>query len=338
MKTSLNALLSLNQAVLSAIFCLMMSAGAFAANRSEGVSFDSEPAAQTIALLEKKWIHGSANCKLNEDPQIDVFQYDPTSYVLRQNKCHSFEAPFVYVLIGQYKILVLDTGAIRSSADSPLYETVLSLVNSNPDSDISIEKEIVVIHSHSHNDHQAGDAQFEGKPGVTLVKASYSEMIEFMGFVDWPNGLSSFELGGRKLTIVPTPGHQEEAISIYDPQTNWLLTGDTLYPGKIYVKNWGHYRQSIARLVRFSETHTISALLGAHIEMSNNPGELYPIGTTFQPNEAPLVLDVSHLKAIDAVLGRSTKAHEILSSKIVVVPMNVFQKTLSSVAKWLFGQ
>ena len=335
MRTNRKVPLMLGQAALAAAFCLTSSINVLAANGSEAVNFDAATDTQTIALQQKKWIHGSADCTLNADVKVEVFQYDPTSYVLRQNKCQNFEAPFIYVLIGEYKVLVLDTGAIESSADSPLYETVQSLVYAHPGNDLGTEKEVIVIHSHSHNDHRAGDAQFEGKPNVTLVKPSYPEMTEFLGFVDWPNGLARFELGGRKLIIIPTPGHQEEAISIYDPQTKWLLTGDTLYPGKVYVKNWDDYAQSIDRLVHFSETHTIGALLGAHIEMSNKPGELYPIGSTFQPDEAPLALGMRHLTAIHSALEKSNKAHEISMPEIVVVPMGVFQRTLSDIVRWI---
>jgi hypothetical protein len=39
------------------------------------------------------------------------------------------------------------------------------------------------------------------------------------------------------------PDNQEETISIYDHQTKWLMTGDTLYPGYIYVKDWQAYRK-----------------------------------------------------------------------------------------------
>ena len=219
--------------------------------------------ALTAALRDKKWIHGSADCKTNEDPAIEVFQYDQSSYILRQNKCLSFEAPFIYVLLGDEKVLVLDTGATKNALDFPLYETVRSLISKQPGRDI--EKELLIIHSHSHGDHYAGDSQFEGKPNVTVVEPNHTAVTQFFGFSQWPNGEVNLELGGRKLTVIPTPGHQEEAISVYDPHTKWLLTGDTFYPGYIYVKNWGEYKRSISRLVSLSKAHDVSAVLGSHI-------------------------------------------------------------------------
>ena len=297
------------------------------------VRFSSDD--RVMALATKKWIHGSADCKSNSDPTIEVFRYDQTSYILRQNKCRSFEAPFIYVLLGDEKVLVLDTGAIESPVEFPLYETVQSLINEQLGQDKKTDRELLVIHSHSHSDHYAGDSQFEGKPNVTLVEPTYAAMTRFFAFSDWPNGEASLEVGRRKLTIIPTPGHQEEAISVYDPQTEWLLTGDTFYPGYIYVKNWDEYKRSIARLVAFSDAHEISAVLGAHIEMSDRAGEHYPIGTTYQPNEAPLTLMAENLVALNSALEDSDRAKKMVSNKFVVVPMNIFQKTISNIARWI---
>lgn len=285
----------------------------------------------TTTLQNKKWIHGSADCKTNEDPAIEIFQYDQASYILRQNKCLSFEAPFIYLLIGEEKVLVLDTGASKSESDFSLYETVRSLINATSGE----KKELLVVHSHSHSDHYAGDTQFEGKPGITVVEPHFSALTEFFALHEWPNGEAYLELGDRKLMVVPTPGHQEEAVSIYDPHTRWLLTGDTFYPGYIYIKSWDEYKRSIARLTALSRTHEISAILGAHIEMTNDPGKYYEIGSTYQPDEASLALTPATLGILNSALVKSDKSQEIVLDELVVAPMNAFQITVSNVLRWL---
>jgi len=300
------------------------------------VSSNDRSTAFASQLNQKKWIHGSVDCKSNEDPALDIFRYDQSSYILRQNKCLSFEAPFIYVLFGDEKVLVLDTGATESALDFPLYETIQSLIKERSEQDGKPEKELLVIHSHNHSDHYTGDSQFEGKPNVTLLKPNNAAMVEFFGFTKWPDGEAEVELGGRKLTIIPTPGHQEEAVSVYDPQTKWLLTGDTLYPGYIYVKNWNDYKKSIARLVSFSNTHEVRAVLGSHVEMTDKAGEYYPIGTIYQPNEASLALISEHLAALNAELKQSNKPVKIEFNEFIVAPMNLFQKTLSNIARWFF--
>jgi glyoxylase-like metal-dependent hydrolase (beta-lactamase superfamily II) len=293
-----------------------------------------QPANSATALQDQKWIHGSTDCKDNTDPAIEVFRYDQLSYILRQNKCLSFEAPFIYVLIGDEKVLVLDTGAPESAENFPLYETVLSLLEEHSGEDRKAAREILVIHSHSHRDHYSGDSQFEGKPNVTVIKPNHASVIQFFAIDNWPDGEAKLQLGGREITIIPTPGHQEESVSVYDPHTHWLLTGDTFYPGYIYVKDWKEYKRSIARLVSFSEAREISAVLGAHIEMTEEAGEYYPIGTIYQPNEAPLTLSPENLHSLHSALEKSKKAQEIKKNEFIVVPMNTVQKTLSNMARW----
>jgi hydroxyacylglutathione hydrolase len=238
--------------------------------------------------------------------------------------------------LGKDKVLVLDTGATESESDFPLYDTVRGLVDEQYHQDGKTDRQWLVIHSHSHNDHYTGDSQFEGKPNVTVVKPNNQAMLQFFGFNEWPNDEVSVELGRRKLTIIATPGHQEEAISIYDSHTKWLLTGDTFYPGYVYVKDWNDYKKSIARLVSFTNTHEVSAILGAHIEMTNQAGEYYTIGTIYQPNEAPLVLMPESLAALHSELKKSEKPKKIILNEFIVAPMNTLQKVVSNIARWIF--
>src|SRR5262245_8526354 len=204
-------------------------------------------AAQDVAT--HAWIHGSEDCSKNRDPEIEVFQVDSDTYILRQNKCVHFEAPFIYVLIGEHTAFVQDTGATSDPSRFPLYETVQGLIVRRTGRALPI----LVTHSHSHADHIAGDAQFRGKVGVTLVEPNAKAVREYFGFANWPEGLTKIDLGARSLYVVPAPGHQDESVAVYDSRTRWLLTGDSVYPGRLYVKDWEEYRSSIGRLVEFTK-------------------------------------------------------------------------------------
>jgi hypothetical protein len=105
-------------------------------------------------------------------------------------------------------------------------------------------------------------------------------------------------LGGRTLDCIASPGHNEAAITFYDAYTGLLLTGDTVYPGRLYVEDWPAFRATIDRLIAFTETHPVSHVLGCHIEMSTTPGVDYPIRTVYQPDEPPLEMTVDHLREI----------------------------------------
>ena len=116
------------------------------------------------------------------------------------------------------------------------------------------------------------------------------------------------DLGGRVLQCWPGPGHHNAAVTFYDPHTGFLLTGDTVYPGRLYIQDWPAFVRTIDRLIAFCGTHPVTHVLGCHIEMSREPGVDYPVFTTYQPNEPPLQMTVGQLqeirRAIDEVGGR----------------------------------
>ena len=245
--------------------------------------------------LDVSWIHGSANCSQNPDPPIQVHRYNDNTYILRQNKCVNFEGPFIYLLFGTDRVFMQDTGATSSATTFPIRATVQSIITNWLAEHSLPSIQLIVTHSHSHGDHIAGDGQFIGQPNTTVVGTSLTAVRNFFGITTWPTQLVTYELGGRTLDIIPIPGHQSTHIAVYDRQTDLLLTGDTLYPGRLYISNWTDYKASIARLHGFAQTNNVAYCMGTHIEMSSTPGVDYPIGSTYQPNERALPLDVAHL-------------------------------------------
>jgi hydroxyacylglutathione hydrolase len=289
-------------------------------------------AAAAGLLDEKAWIHGSPDCATNTDPPIEVRQHDGDTYVLRQNKCVHFEAPFIYVLFGERAVLVLDTGATADPQRFPLYDTVQGLMAARG----AATMDMVVAHSHSHADHKAADAQFTGKPGVTLVAPTGEAVRRHFGLSAWPQGTATVDLGNRTLTVIPAPGHQDEAIAIYDTRTQWLLTGDSLYPGRLYVKHWDEYRASIRRLAQFAGAQPVAAVMGTHVELSKS-GKQFRAGSTYQPDEAPLPLAAADLAELDRLLhAAGDDAQEIVTPRFVVAPLTRFQRWLGKMLSW-FG-
>ncbi|NMP15361.1 MBL fold metallo-hydrolase [Thalassotalea sp. Y01] len=282
-------------------------------------------------LGKQNWMRGSADCDTNIEPSQDVYKHNETTIIVRQNKCLNFEAPFMYILVGKEKILLLDTGALTDNVEFSFQQQLTDIVGKAVLSD----RELLVVHSHSHSDHYQGDSSLSTLSNVHIVKPSRSDVQQAFEFTNWPDGEKTIDLGDRKVTILPTPGHQEEAITVYDEQTKWLLTGDTLYPGYIYVKNWQSYRNSIAKLVTFANNHEVSAIMGAHIEMKHQPGAYYPIGATYQPNEAQLDLSVQSMNNLNQQLQIYKEPTKIIFNDFIIEPMSGFQKTISNAARWL---
>ncbi len=263
-----------------------------------GATIDFTTGAPVTGALPVRWNHGSRSVRYNTDPPIQVHAYDEHTFVLRQNKAVHYEAPFLYLFCGNDRALLLDTGATANPDRFPLRDTVDALLRSWLAEHPRADYELVVAHTHGHSDHVAGDAQFDGRPHTTVVSADLAAVRSFFGIADWPADIVRLDLGGRVLEVTGCPGHHKASIAVHDPWTGFLVTGDTVYPGRLYVNDIAAFQDSLDRLVAFTRSRPVTHVMGCHIEMSRRPGHDYPIGATFQPDEPPLQLTVARLTAI----------------------------------------
>ena len=264
--------------------------------------------------LDVRWIHGSLSSKHNQDPDIQIHPYNEHTYVLRQNMAVHAEAPFMYLLFGNDRAMLLDTGATEFAEFFPLRKTVDQLIAQWLSRYPRSVYPLVVAHTHLHLDHIEADSQFFDRPATEIVGLSLEETQEFYGFTHWPEEIVEFDLGGRVLKVIATPGHEEAEVSIYDPYTQILVTGDIFYPGRLYVRDWQAFTDSIDRLIDFAEAYPITHIMGCHIEMTRTPGKDYKIRTTYQPDEPTLQMTVTQLKAVrDAIDIINARSGDICS-------------------------
>jgi hydroxyacylglutathione hydrolase len=263
---------------------------------------DFTSATPAAGTLDVRWIHGSPSAKHNDDPDIQVHRYNEHTVVLRQNKAVDYEAPFLYLLFGDDRAVLLDTGATAAAEHFPLRHTVEDLIRQWLETRPRDTYELLVLHTHAHRDHVAADAQFTGRPGTVVVGADRASAWAHLGLTA-SNAAARLDLGGRVLDCLATPGHHESAVTFYDAYTGLLFTGDTVYRGRLYIDDWPAFQHTIDTLVAFTETRPVTHVLGCHIEMSNEPGVDYPVRTTYQPDEPPLQMTARHLRDIQAAVA-----------------------------------
>ena len=205
----------------------------------------------------ERWFDGTDP----NEPMFQVHAYDPCTWIIRQSLVTHYEGPFLYLLAGEQRALLVDTGV---AGGFPLRGTVDDLIGK--------DFPLVVAHSHSHGDHVAHDEQFVGRPDTVVVGHSPEDVAEFFGLKAWPKGPSAIDLGQRVINVLAIPGHCPSHIALYDRRSRILLTGDTLYPGRLYIYDHQAFRASVDRLIAFTADREVAHMLGGHIEMTNNPG------------------------------------------------------------------
>jgi hydroxyacylglutathione hydrolase len=259
----------------------------------------SSPAWAQLApgSMDVHWSEGSPDCARNPQPPLQVHPYNAQTFVLRENLCSTFEAPFMYLLVGSAKALLIDTGDVADATAMPLAKTVLSLLPGSGPTKLPL----LVVHTHRHLDHRAGDPQFAHLANVQVVGYDLASVRAYYGFSHWPNGLAQIELGDRTVDVIPTPGHNETEVSFYDRKTGLLLSGDFLLPGRLLIEDTQADIASAGRAVSFVGEHPVSFILGGHIEMDSK-GALYSWGSQYHPHEHALQMTRDDLLALPAAL------------------------------------
>lgn len=77
---------------------------------------------------------------------------------------------------------------------------------------------------------------------------------------------ATIDLGGRELTLLHTPGHSPDSVSLWEPRRDRLYAADFLYPGPLYAQTPGaslrDYRDAARTLAATIGPET--RILGAH--------------------------------------------------------------------------
>jgi hydroxyacylglutathione hydrolase len=277
-------------------------------------------------LLPAQWNIGAKDCAASPQPPLQVHTYEPQTFILRQSPCATFEANFIYLLIGSDKALLIDTGAVADPKAMPLAKTVLELL---PDKDHE-SLPLLVAHTHRHLDHRAGDPQFTSLPSVQVVPIDLEEVRAFFGFTNWPNGIAHIDLGGRTVDVIPTPGHNQTHVAFYDDRTGILFSGDFLLPGRLLIEDAQAYHESAVRVVDFLKTRLLTHILGGHIEL-NAAGRAYRFGSHYHPNEHVLELARADLTALPAALERFNGFYARYPNYILTNPIHNILALLSAV-------
>jgi glyoxylase-like metal-dependent hydrolase (beta-lactamase superfamily II) len=172
-----------------------------------------------------------------------------------------------YLLMGETAAVLFDSGPGLYS----IRDRVVSITH----------LPILVIPSHLHYDHVGGVREFHdvalldhpsirqefshGKVRLTAEQFLLKEPIT-IGVTRWLRDGERLELGGRTVTVLSTPGHTPESVTLVDQSRNWTFTGDLINAGLYNVpgSNIADVERSLHRLLR-ELPHLDRAYLG-HFE------------------------------------------------------------------------
>jgi glyoxylase-like metal-dependent hydrolase (beta-lactamase superfamily II) len=220
--------------------------------------------------LERIFVH---------EPWFEVYKIEPGVFAIYEP--HQAEEAISYLIVGTKQGVLFDTGMGIGDIHS-----LVSRLTSRP---------IVVLNSHTHNDHVGGNWQFDFVYGMDTAftranakgsrEDAQAELGPDMICGDLPKNFNpktyatkpwkisaavhdgfKINLGGRTVEIVATPGHTPDAICLLDRANGLLFTGDTYYPGPIWLfrpeTDLDAYVASVKRLAALEPQ--VKLVLGQH--------------------------------------------------------------------------
>jgi glyoxylase-like metal-dependent hydrolase (beta-lactamase superfamily II) len=246
-------------------------------------------------------------------PWFEVYLAAPSVFAILEP--HQSQETIGYLILGDKQALLFDTGMGIGDI-----RKVTSELTSLP---------VIVLNSHTHHDHVGGNWQFNTVSGMNTdftrqnARGSREDAQreiapgEICGelpagfnpktYETRPWHIQSYrhdgeviDLGGRALEIIATPGHTPDAISLLDRAHGLLFTGDTWYPGTIWLfdpaTDLDAYLASVSRLAALAPH--IKLVLGAHNLPAAPPSVLPRLLAAFQAVRAG---KVAPIKSADKV-------------------------------------
>jgi glyoxylase-like metal-dependent hydrolase (beta-lactamase superfamily II) len=223
------------------------------------------------------------------DSWFEVYRVAPGVFAIYEP--HQFEEVISFLILGEKRAVLFDTGLGIGDI-----KRVVQSLTSLP---------VVVLNSHTHNDHVGDDWRFHEVYGMdtqfTRINAKGSsedaqaELAPGSLCGQWPAGFDAktyatrpfhithwihdddtVDLGGRVLEVIATPGHTPDAICLLDRKNGLLFTGDNYYAGPIWLyrpeTDLDAYIHSVERIAAL--TPQLHLLLPSHNVPVDDPSQL----------------------------------------------------------------
>ena len=248
---------------------------------------------RALPRVEYKTLHRVAV----RDPWFEVYAVAPAVFAIYEP--HQSEETISYLIAGDRQAMLFDTG--MGIGDIRKVTAELTRLP------------IVVLNSHTHNDHVGDNWRFETIYGMDTdftrenARGSHEDAqaeitprqicgklpkgFDRKAYATKPWKIKAYkhdgdqiELGGRSLEVIATPGHTPDAISLLDRANGLLFTGDTYYPAPIWLfrpeTDLKAYGASIRRLAALAPQ--IKMVLGAHNIPVAHPSVLLDLVSAFE--------------------------------------------------------
>lgn len=209
-----------------------------------------QPAAATAARPARNPFYMAPPRLAVREIQDDLFQI-----------AWGLDSTCMYVLVTRDKALVVDTQTMTEFEGRKIVDYVKGIT----------DKPLVVVNTHPHRDHIAGNPQFGeawlSAPAIEEVRAVAARENTPITYAMNPlKDGDLLDLGDRKIEVIAIPAHSPGSIALLDQKTGYLFTGDEIDPGQVVGMNPEKIKLHHANMKKLYDKHydRITMLIPAH--------------------------------------------------------------------------
>ena len=199
--------------------------------------------------------------------------YEGPDVVIRQIDAHTWEGnghlmanETIYIIEGTEKAILLDAGTKIEGLDK-----IVSSITSKP---------VTLIATHVHPDH-TGSA-IHDFPEIWINAADTPNVPQFMagykGKINYLEDGQVFDLGGRRIEVIFTPGHTPGSAAFFEMDgRKWGYSGDAFGSGNLLLTtNFSTLLATTTRIEAYMKRNGIEKMYPGHY-MGSNPETLQRI-------------------------------------------------------------
>lgn len=163
----------------------------------------------------------------------------------------SFEA--IYIVEGEDHALVIDAGT-----DIKDYGNIVAEITSKP---------VTLVATHVHPDHTGKSIEYFDEIYINaadMVNVA-SMMPDYKGEIKYLYDGQVFDLGGREIEVIFTPGHTPGSTTFFDKAAGYGFSGDAFGSGNLLLTtNFTTLALTCQRTLEYMQKHNITKLYPGH--------------------------------------------------------------------------
>ena len=201
-------------------------------------------------------------------PDLEIRQIDEHTWHGNGNKMAN-EA--IYIIEGEERAIVIDAGV-----DIKDYDKIVAGITSKP---------VTLIATHVHPDHTGASIKYFDEIYINAADMVNVEamMGDYKGTIKYLADGQVFDLGGREIEVLFTPGHTPGSTTFMDKSAGYGFSGDAFGSGNLLLTtNFSTLLITAQRTLEYMQKNNIEKLypghyMGVNVETQQRVADLYKI-------------------------------------------------------------